>query len=462
MVSPQSPEAEQPTIGIIGMGAMGTMYVKRLSEAGWKKIIVCDRPEKYEDVKQAMQGLSGVKVLQDGHLVSRSADFIMYSVEAEFISKVVAEYGPSTKVGAIVGGQTSVKDPERSAFDKYLPADVQIVSLHSLHGPTVSTEGQPLCLIQHRASDAALHLVEQILEPFKSRYVYLSYEEHDLITANTQAVTHAAFLSMGTAWHNCAYYPWEEGTYVRGIETVKVNLMLRIYSNKWHVYAGLAILNPSAKVQIHQFAQSATDLFKLMIKGDERGLRKRVYEAGEFVFDLRRCEGRAPILLSEEVLDQFSLLPEGRKSLDASAPNNPNSEPLARSSSPTEGKLGNSHLALLAMVDCWATLGIQPFDHLELLATPIFRLFIGVVEYLFRSKERLDAAIHSAIHDVSYRSDDVEYILAARGWSQCVSFGSFELYEKRFKTTAAFFAPRFDEANQLGGKMIKAVLEQHK
>lgn len=36
----------------------------------------------------------GVNVLRDGHLVSRTSDFIMYSVEAEFIDRVVAEYGP--------------------------------------------------------------------------------------------------------------------------------------------------------------------------------------------------------------------------------------------------------------------------------------------------------------------------------------------------------------------------------
>ena len=50
----------------------------------------------------------------------------------------------ATKVGAIVGGQTSVKAPEREAFEKYLPKDVHIVSIHSLHGPTVPTTGQPL------------------------------------------------------------------------------------------------------------------------------------------------------------------------------------------------------------------------------------------------------------------------------------------------------------------------------
>lgn len=32
--------------------------------------------------------------MRDGHAVSRSSDFIVYSVEAEFIDKVVAEFGP--------------------------------------------------------------------------------------------------------------------------------------------------------------------------------------------------------------------------------------------------------------------------------------------------------------------------------------------------------------------------------
>ena len=53
----------------------------------------------------------------------------------------------ATKVGAIVAGQTSVKAPERAAFEKYLPQDVHIVSCHSLHGPTVSPFGQPLVVL---------------------------------------------------------------------------------------------------------------------------------------------------------------------------------------------------------------------------------------------------------------------------------------------------------------------------
>jgi prephenate dehydrogenase len=53
----------------------------------------------------------------------------------------------ATKQGAIVGGQTSCKAPEIAAFEKHLPADVDIVSCHSLHGPNVDSKGQPLVSI---------------------------------------------------------------------------------------------------------------------------------------------------------------------------------------------------------------------------------------------------------------------------------------------------------------------------
>jgi prephenate dehydrogenase (NADP+) len=245
---------------------------------------------------------------------------------------------------------------------------------------------------------------------------------------------------MGTAWHCASSYPWEHGVYVGGIETVKVNIMLRIYSNQWHVYAGLAILNPKARVQIDQYAKSATEIFKLMVGGDREELRDRMYAAREKVFNAKESQDRPPILLSERILDQFSL-------------SKPDASP--RSKEP----IANSHLAILAMVDCWAALDICPFKHLDLAATPIFRMWIGVAEYLFRSTDLLDGAINSAITDTTFRSDDTEFVIAARGWSQCVSFGSFSLYRERFERTSKFFASRFPEATKLGSKMIKALSE---
>ena len=49
-------------------------------------------------------------------------------------------------------------------------------------------------------------------------------------------------------------------------------------------------------------------------------------------------------------------------------------------------------------------------------------------------------------------ADDLKFVIAARGWSQCVRFGSFEDYKRRFE-------PRFEEAGKLGSKMIHAVID---
>jgi hypothetical protein len=37
---------------------------------------------------------TNIQILRNGHLVSRASDYIIYSVEAAGIGRVVAEYGP--------------------------------------------------------------------------------------------------------------------------------------------------------------------------------------------------------------------------------------------------------------------------------------------------------------------------------------------------------------------------------
>ncbi|KAK3710814.1 prephenate dehydrogenase (NADP(+)) [Vermiconidia calcicola] len=419
-------------VGIIGMGDMGKMYARRISDAGWR-VHACDIPEKYDALTAEFASRKNVTIFQNGHLVSRSSDWIMYAVEAKNIDAIVAAYGPSTKTGAVVGGQTSTKAPEIAAFEKHLPLDVEIVSCHSLHGPGVNPKGQPLVIIKHRASQKSVELVERILSCFESKFVALSAEKHDRITADTQAVTHAAFLSMGTAWQANNQFPWQIGRYVGGIENVKINLMLRIYSNKWHVYAGLAILNPSARAQIRQYAESVTELYKLMLGGERKELTDRIHAARAAVFGKQRKD-KEELLLQDELLDQFSL---GEK--------------------PPE-RVRNNQLSLLAMVDCWWKLGIVPYDHM-ICSTPLFRLWLGITEYVYRNEELLNECIETALQDTTFRSDDLEFTFAARDWSERVSLGHMDGYREKFEKIQTYFSPRFAEATKVGNEMIKTIEE---
>jgi len=267
-------------------------------------------------------------------------------------------------------------------------------------------------------------------------------------------VTHAAFLSMGKAWHSSRQFPWEGARYVGGIENVKINLTMRIYSQKWHVYAGLAILNPEARKQINQYAESVTALYKLMLGGHHAELRERVLRAKEKVFgsDDNPKWADKP-LLRDDVLDKFSLGKQGQ----CQRPR----QREVQDSGAAPAPLPNNHLSLLAMVDCWSALGIVPYDHM-ICSTPLFRLWLGVTESLFRKPERLEEVLRVAVEDNTFRSDDLEFTFAARGWAECVGLGHFETWKERFVNTQRFFEPRFPEAIEIGNAMVKAVLESTK
>ena len=248
---------------------------------------------------------------------------------------------------------------------------------------------------------------------------------------------------MGKAWHANLQFPWEVARYVGGIENVKINLMLRIYAQKWHVYAGLAILNPEAHKQIDQFARSTTELYYLMLEGRADELRRRVYAARDRVFggggDDDGGDDGAPKwgprpLLRRELLDQFSL---------GDRPDRP---------------MPNNHLSLLAVVDCWSALGIVPYEHM-ICSTPLFRLWLGVAEHVFRTPGVLDECLRVGLEDNSFRREDLQFTIAACGWAECVSLRQFETWRRRFEVTQEFFEPRFAGAIDVGNNMIKAVLE---
>lgn len=428
----------EKTIGIIGLGDMGLLYAQKFSQAGWN-VVACDREEMFELISTKYAD-ELFKVVKDGHLVSRVSDFIIYSVEAANIDKIVSLYGQSSKVNAIVGGQTSCKNQEVMAFEKYLPDDTKIITVHSLHGPKINTEGQPLIIIDHKSNDngKSLSLVDSVMSCLKSKQVYLTCEEHDKITADTQAVTHAAFLSMGAAWAKVKVYPWNvtDNKWVGGLENVKVNISLRIYSNKWHVYAGLAITNPQAHIQILQYATSATELFTMFVDNRKKELIERLMKAKEFVFG----NHTGLLLLDDSLLEGHSL-----------SDKDPN----------IEHAIPNSHLSLLAIVDSWYQLGINPYDHM-ICSTPLFRIFLGVSEYLFLTPNLLLQTIDAAIADRAFRRDDLEFVVAARKWSSLVSYESFDLYEKEFESVRKFFEPMFPQATEIGNQMIKTILQHSK
>lgn len=416
-------------IGIIGLGDMGKVYAKAFAKAGYT-VYGCDLPQNRQALEGELNPIS-IQLMDDGKQVARVSDLLIYSVEADRMEEVVAQSSGSAKYGAIIAGQTSVKHPEIAIFDKYLPADAQIITFHAMHGGGFEPAGQKLILIRYRADDAAYQRMLDLFTAIGSDIVELAdYHEHDQIVADTQAVTHVGFESMGTAWAAAGFFPWENASYLGGIDNVKILITLRIFSYKAHVYAGLAILNPYARQQVKRYAQSESELFKLMIKEEERAFRERLYKARDFVFH----ESRKPIMLNDAVMEEFAFHGNAAE------------------------RRPNSHLSILSMVDAWYHLGVNPYDNL-IAQTPPFRLRLGIAEYLFKNEDLLEESIQTALYDKSIRGDDLEFHSAVREWSSIINYGDMEGYKKHFNQVQAFFSDRLTEGQKQSADMIRRLMK---
>jgi prephenate dehydrogenase (NADP+) len=411
-------------IGIIGLGDMGKLFAKIWAENPSFEVFACDLPEKYEVLKDEFKD-SKITILPNGIEISRLCDFILYSVEAENIMKVVAQFGPSTKYGAIVSGQTSVKSPEIKAFEKYLPTDSQIVTCHALYGPSVSPVNQTLVLINHNASNEAFDTAKSIFNEIGSTIHEMDdYHAHDRMMADIQAITHIGFESIGTACMHRKVYPWENGLHTNGIDNVKFLLTLRIYSYKFHVYSGLALMNPYAKKDVRMYAQMESELFELMITEDEKQFRKRIYKARDYVFKNHSKE----LMLDDKIMNEYSL-------------------------NPAVGHKPNSHLSLLAMVETWHKLYTNPYKNL-ICQTPPFKLRVGMAEYLFLNDDLLEESIQAALYDKSIRGDDLAFHTAVHEWANIVELGDKESYRQHFEATKSFLSDRLDEGRQKSNLLI--------
>lgn len=410
-------------IGIIGLGDMGKMFARIWANAGYE-VYGCDLPQNREALENEL-GNFGINILADGIAISRLCDFILYSVEAENIEKVAAQCGPSTKYGAIVAGQTSVKTPEIAAFEKHLPKDAQIITCHALYGPAVNPVGQTLVVVNHRASQSAFEQAEIILSAIGSTIHQLEdFHAHDRMMADIQAVTHIGFESIGTAFMHRKVYPWENTLHPNGLDNVKLLMTLRIYSYKFHVYSGLALQNPYAKRDVRSYAKAESELFEMMIEENEKKFRKRIYAARDSVFK----DKSGDLMLDDKIMSEFSLNQD------------------------FEHK-PNSHLSLLAMVDTWHKLGTNPYKSL-ICQTPPFKLRVGMAEYLFLNENLLEETIKAALFDKSIRGEDLAFHTAVHEWANIVEMGDKESYRKHFEATKSYLSDRLEEGRTKSSLLI--------
>mmetsp|Transcript_22554 Transcript_22554/g.49877 ORF Transcript_22554/g.49877 Transcript_22554/m.49877 type:complete len:528 (-) Transcript_22554:162-1745(-) len=426
------PNDSKPTIGIVGLGDIGSMFARTFCNAGYT-VMGCDLPARFEELRAKFQDCRNMIVLNDAIPVARSADIQIYAVDTAAIEDVARQSGPATKVGSCVLGLCNVKGPEIAAFEKWLPKDVSIVPVHSMHGHNVNSKGQTMVMIPQRCTAAVAANIRKIFEDTFGYVVQeMSAEDHDIITADTMVLTHVGLLAMSNAWCKMGSKPWEKTARTGGLVHIKVLTSLRVYALKAHAYSGVAMLNPRSRVQVQTYAESVSELYKLMVSEDEKRFTARIMEAKEALFSHRTHED---LLLPPSLLEEFCL--SDRDS----------------DSSTTSVVTRSSHLDLLAAVDAWHRSGINPFANL-VCETPVFRLRLGIAEYLFCRPEMLQESIEAALYDKNNRILDFEFVLSVKEWATIIAHGDVDAYAAHFADCKDFFKSQVEKASTKSARLI--------
>lgn len=407
------------SIGIIGYGAMGRLYTKTLTDDGWK-VNICDLQENYNAIEEELKGFSNkdhVTLFKDYTTVIENSYFVMFCTEAHVISAMLENIkDKSILKNKILGGQSSSKTIEVVNLLKYTQGlDTDIITLHSMHGPTVPTKGQSLAIIPVRLHDPRnLDFVDSFTTCFESNKKFLTFIAHDKTTANTQGLTHCAFINMGKAWYLAGKYPWLYDTNnTNPLEVFKVNLTFRIYGNNPHVYSNLAMMNPYSIDAIQVFSKNCEIINEMITNGQ-----------GDRLFEILTTSFK-------NVFGDF----EFENDCDNSATNNE-----------------NTHLSLLALLKTWNDCSIDPIAD-KFLSTPLYKLLLLSVMRLFSNKDLLVIATRST----KYSDDDRNYVDSVKEYSHMISVQDTDAFNDSFNKVVHYF--QGDDMEVVKKKAQKMILE---
>ncbi len=408
-------------IGIIGAGDMGTFYATHFSKT--HQVYICDRLENTDRVKEKFDG-TNIQVFPDGKLVARRSDLLLFAVETNRLADAVNQYGSAAKYGAAVCSTSAAMSPAVTAFEQ-LPDDVHRFSCHSLHSPSVKPPGQTLAFVSHRTSDTAYKDIYEVFSSLGSTVVeFPTAVEQDDAMSDVQVIPHLCFESMCSAWRRENIKPWENPAYSSGPDAIKPVMALRIGGGKKHVYRDIAFMNPFATSRTDNYARSTTELYKMEVLEDPE-MVTRVKKAAAAIFK----PDTAPLLDENDLADlELSDVRHSRKP--------------------------NTNLSYLAMVDAWHTMGINPYNRL-ICRTPVFRIWLGMVEYQFRNPGTLDESLATALSNKPIRRDDFAFALSVNMWNQFIADKDVAGYDKEFEDNCSFFREKKDTAKEKSDRLIE-------
>jgi len=262
-----------PTIGRVvvagGSGAVGSLFAEQLQEAG-NDVVIVDRtvPGPTHRVTRFVRGdISdpGAEVAD----VVRTADAVLLSVPEPVALVAIGRLVGTLRPDALIADTLSVKSTVVPALHAaaMIAGEAEALSLNPMFAPALGFAGHPVASVVVRDGQRGRALCD-LIEQWGARVVTVTADQHDRVSAASQALTHAAVIAFGAALAELDVDIADLDRMGPPPHTALLSLLARIASGAPEVYWDVQAANPHAPAARRALARGVSQLTSVVEDGD--------------------------------------------------------------------------------------------------------------------------------------------------------------------------------------------------
>ena len=257
-----------------GTGQTGSWFARYFKEKGFDVAIW--GPSGRVEVAERL----GVRYAWEMMAEVERSDIVLVSVLIDKTVEMIHQVASRMHPGSLIMDVTSIKSEPVKAMAAWAPEGVEVLGTHPMFGPTMpGLRGQTIILTPAEGRTGKwLSFIQLLFQSDGAHVEVLDAEEHDRIMAVVQALTHFAYIGIGSALRALDFDVQRSRRFMSPVYEIMLDFVGRILDQDPELYASIQN-NPKAAAVRQTFIAECMRLSEKADAGDNKGFKKIMAEA---------------------------------------------------------------------------------------------------------------------------------------------------------------------------------------